>query len=103
MLESLMDRLLRRHGIPRPERQYEVAGGRYRLDYAWPAARLAVEVDGYGHHSDLEAFRHDRRRQNDLVLAGWTVLRFSHDDVLRRPAQVAAQIWAALAASGVAG
>lgn len=89
-LEGPMDRLLVRHRIPRPERQHPVKG--FRLDYAWPAARLAVEVDGYEPHAGLDAFRHDRARQNRLVLLGWTVLRFTADEVRRRPATVAEQI-----------
>lgn len=97
-LESAMDRLIVRHGLPVPERQHRLEGTRYRLDYAWPGARLAVEVDGYDSHSALEAFRHDRQRQNAVVLAGWTVLRFSWHDVRQRPVQVAAEVKRALAA-----
>lgn len=96
-LESAMDRLIRRFNLPLPERQHCVAGTPYRLDYAWPLVRVYVEVDGYAHHSGLDPFRHDRRRQNELTLLGWTVLRFTWDDVLRRPAEVAAAILAALA------
>ncbi|MGH9179542.1 MAG: endonuclease domain-containing protein [Acidimicrobiales bacterium] len=98
VLESAMDRLLRRHCLPLPERQYRLPGTPYRLDYAWPAARLVVEVDGYASHSGLDAFRADRARQNALVLAGWTVLRFTWADVHRRPRWVAGQIQLALAA-----
>lgn len=66
-------------------RQHPLAGTRYRLDYAWPPARLAVEVDGYASHAGLEAFGYDRERQNALVLAGWTVLRFTWAHVRDRP------------------
>lgn len=96
-LESPMDRLIVRQGLPVPARQYWVAGTRYRLDYAWPAARLAVEVDGYKDHSGVDAFRQDRERQNVLVLLGWTVLRFTWADVQRYPARVAGLIRRALA------
>lgn len=99
-LELAMDRVLVRHRLPTPARQHRLAGTRYRLDYAWPAARLAVEVDGYGHHSGWDAFCTDRERQNALVLAGWTVLRFTWSDVLRRPAHVAQQVHLALARCG---
>lgn len=96
-LESAMDRVVVSRPFPLPDRQHWVAGTRYRLDYAWPAARLAVEVDGYEDHSGLEAFGYDRRRQNVLVLAGWTVLRFTWADVRDRPGSVATQIGRALA------
>ncbi|MGI8814055.1 MAG: endonuclease domain-containing protein [Pseudonocardia sp.] len=49
---------------------------RYRVDFAFPVARLVVEVDGWAWHSDAARFRSDRARQNALVLAGWAVLRF---------------------------
>jgi very-short-patch-repair endonuclease len=98
-LESAMDRLVVRFGVPRPVRQHPVGGTPYRLDYAWPDRLLAVEVDGYGPHSSREAFQSDRARQNALVLAGWTVLRFTWADVRDRPAAVAAVLRRALGAS----
>jgi very-short-patch-repair endonuclease len=70
-----------------------------RLDFAWPSCLLAVELDGREHHDDLPALYRDRVRQNDLVLAGWTVLRFTWYDVVRRPKWVVAQVRAALARS----
>lgn len=90
VLESRMGRLLRDAGLPLPEAEYEV--GRHRLDFAWPVQRVAVEVDGFADHSSLDQFGADRRRQNELVLAGWLLLRFTWDDVCQRPAEVAARI-----------
>lgn len=58
---------------------------RYVLDIAFPAARLAIEIDGYAYHSDPARFQHDRRRQNELVAARWTVLRFTWADIVERP------------------
>jgi very-short-patch-repair endonuclease len=55
-----------------------------------------VEFDG-DVHRDRRVFVHDLRRQNGLVLAGWTVLRFSSADVLGRPAWVVDVIRTALA------
>ncbi|HEX2701535.1 MAG TPA: type IV toxin-antitoxin system AbiEi family antitoxin domain-containing protein [Acidimicrobiales bacterium] len=94
-LESPMDRLIVRQRLPLPERQFWLPNTRYRLDYAWPSAKLAVEVDGYESHAGLDAFRSERARQNVLVLLGWTVLRFTSDDVRRRAPVVAEQIRAA--------
>jgi very-short-patch-repair endonuclease len=65
------------------------AGSRwYVLDIAFPAQRLAVEIDGRAFHSDARAFQRDRHRQNDLVGAGWTVLRFTWSDLVDRPEYV---------------
>lgn len=78
-------------------RQQHLVGG-YELDLAFLDHRVAVEVDGWAWHSDVAAFRNDRQRQNSLVLAGWTVLRFTWHDLTERPGSVVAEIRAALTA-----
>jgi putative AbiEi antitoxin of type IV toxin-antitoxin system len=52
-------------------------------DAAWPAARVAAEADGREPHATPEALYQDRRRQNRMMIAGWTVLRFTWADTLR--------------------
>ncbi|HWC12471.1 MAG TPA: DUF559 domain-containing protein [Acidimicrobiales bacterium] len=92
VLEQRLLRLLGAHSLPSPVTQHEVRVGERlvgRVDFAYPGQRLAVEVDGYESHSSLAAFGRDRARQNDLVAAGWTVLRFTWDNVVRRPERVA--------------
>ena len=64
-------------------------------DLAWPDRRVLVEFDG-DVHRDRRVFVKDLRRQNLLVLAGWTVLRFSSADVLGRPEYVVAAVRPAL-------
>lgn len=94
-LERRFTALLRRHGLPALDRQYEVwHAGRFvaRLDAACPARKLAIELDGYEHHASPDAFQRDRTRQNQLVALGWTVLRFTWHDVVRRPRHVATVI-----------
>lgn len=61
---------------------------RWRFDYAWPAARLAVEIDGGQwlagggrHNGDA-----DRQKLNTASAAGWRVLRFSHTALANDPA-----------------
>ncbi len=51
------------------------------LDFAVAELKLAIEVDGYLAHSSPEAFRKDRHRQNALVRDGWTVLRFTAQQI----------------------
>jgi very-short-patch-repair endonuclease len=95
LLEKRFADLVRRHELPALTVQYEVwHAGRFiaRVDAALPGQRLAIEVDGFEHHSSPEQFQRDRTRQNRLVALGWTVLRFTWDDVVRRPAMVAATI-----------
>lgn len=57
----------------------------YELDMAFPKIRLAVEVDGYAYHSARDRFLKDRRRQNNLVSAGWIILRFTWEDLTQYP------------------
>lgn len=70
--------------LPGVVREYAgaVPGRRYRLDIAFPAVKLAVEIDGWQYHGKFkEAHSKDRERQNLLVLNGWQVLRFSAGQV----------------------
>jgi very-short-patch-repair endonuclease len=61
-----------------------------RVDLADESRRLVLEADSYTHHGATRAdFADDCRRYNELVRAGWTVLRFSWEDVMFYPAQVA--------------
>jgi very-short-patch-repair endonuclease len=54
--------------------------------------RLIIEVDGWGAHGGREAFQRDRTRQNVLVAAGYTVLRYTANDVVHRLPEVLSQI-----------
>ena len=92
-LEDRFLRLCDRHDIPRPLTQQ---GARPRLDFVWPAQRLVVEVDGWEAHRTRVAFQRDRTTTNALQLDGFVVLRFTWEDVNRRPATVARQIRRAL-------
>ena len=66
------------------------------IDFAYPEQMLAIEVDSVRWHSGRRAIKWDNERQNLLVARGWRVLRFEWNDVIKRPAVVAAQIVAAL-------
>ena len=86
-------------GLPEPVQQHWVRlpKRRFRLDLAYPEPiKLAIEVDGFGPHATRTAFDADRARANDLVVAGWTVVRFtsasSDDDVAATVAAALAQL-----------
>ena len=80
-LESRVRRAIIASGLPEPVRQLRVVvdGRVYRLDLAYPAVMLAIEVDGFEYHRGRDVFDRDRVRQKDLVRAGWTVLRFTSE------------------------
>ncbi len=73
--------------IPPDALQVEVRDGDGYLlglgDLAWRAARVIAEADGRRAHGGPTALYADRHRQNRLVNAGWTVLRFTWADTLR--------------------
>jgi very-short-patch-repair endonuclease len=80
--------------LPVPQFQVVVAGQRFRLDFAWPDAKLYVEVDGYDTHRMYSDFHRDRRREALLVAAGWTPLHFTDAS---RPEEIVDRVTATLA------
>jgi very-short-patch-repair endonuclease len=95
-------RLCRRHRLPAPDMQERRTDARGRLRYIdayWREWHLQVEIDG-AHHMDAGQWAADLRRQNTIWVAGDRILRFAAFDLRRRPAEVAGQIRAALAAAG---
>jgi very-short-patch-repair endonuclease len=93
--ERLLIRLLRAAGIPGWTLGHPC--GPYRIDVAFPAVKVAVEIDGWAWHVDQDRFVNDRRKGNTLVRAGWVLLRFTWHDLNHDPHSVIAQIVAALA------
>lgn len=77
-LERRIAAILARSGLPPHRREYPV--GHYRLDFAWPEQRLAVEADGRRWHSSRDDFTRDRAKHNALLADGWRVLRVTWDD-----------------------
>jgi hypothetical protein len=91
--------LLAKAGIPAPRLQHVVThDGRFvaRVDIAWPDLFVVLEMDGYRYHSDPQTFVNDRRRQNALVNAGYTVLRTTPAEIRDDPAGVCHTVEVAL-------
>lgn len=74
--------------------RYPIAG--YFAHIAFPDMRLVVEVDGWAHHVNPDRFQADRTKQNAILAAGWSVLRYTWADLVDRPAQVVREIRAQL-------
>jgi hypothetical protein len=93
-LETRLRLLLHDAGLSPETLQFVIRGDAgypiARLDLAWPSRLLDVEADGIAPHSGPEALFRDRERQNALIGRGWTVLRFTWTDVMRRPDYVVA-------------
>ena len=54
----------------------------------WRDARLVVEVDGYAWHRGRRSFERDRRRDADLQVAGFRVLRVTWRRIRDEPEAV---------------
>lgn len=67
-----------------------------RVDVLFEQQKIVIEVDGRRAHGSPEAFQRDRQRQNELQNAGYLVLRFTWEDLTRRPGEVLRQIVRAL-------
>ncbi len=94
--------LCRSAWLPVPVRQLRRrdAAGRLRyLDACFGDWKLVVEIDG-AHHAAVGEMWDDTARQNDLILAGYVVLRYPVFVVRTQPQRVAAEIRAALIAAG---
>lgn len=69
-------------GLPRPEREVRFHPvRRWRFDLCFPAAMVAVEVDGgtwtAGRHTRGAGYERDCEKVNEAVALGWRVLRFT--------------------------
>lgn len=78
--------LCHRHGLPQPAVNVPLLD--YVVDFLWAGAAVVVEVDGHASHHTRRAFQDDRDRDGRLAVAGYTVVRFTWSDVVRRPAIV---------------
>jgi very-short-patch-repair endonuclease len=83
-LETRVLNIIVRARFAIPRQQYRV--GQFRLDLAYPDLKVAIELDGWEFHNSRSAFDGDRSRANELVAAGWRVVRFtsrmSADDIV---------------------
>lgn len=85
-LERQLAAALALAGLPAPVPQFRFAPPRqWKADFAWPEARLLVEVDGgvftRGRHTRGTGYIKDCEKLNAAVLAGWRVLRVTPPDL----------------------
>lgn len=94
--------VVRAYRLPEPQRQVrrkdETGRNRY-LDVVWDREKLVVEIDGAQHMDAMQCWD-DMRRDNDLVIDGYQVLRFPAWLVRYHPEYVAVRIHAALSTGG---
>lgn len=88
--QLLLARLLRGSGAAGWHSRYPTGGG--VIDFAFPAARVAVEVEGWAWRPDLARARTDERRRRALGARGWTILRYTWPELVGEPRAVLAEI-----------
>lgn len=94
------------HGLPAPVLQYEIVdlmGQLWRLDFAWPAQKVAAEYDSMQWHANPSAWKKDRIKAARLGEMGWTLVPVVVDDVRRHPADLVARISARLSGARLVG
>jgi very-short-patch-repair endonuclease len=94
--ERRMRALLKAAELPQPLANVPLLG--YVADFLWPELKLIVETDGFDFHSSRSAFEHDRRRDQKLAAAGFTVIRVTPRQLREEPYAVIARIAQAIAA-----
>jgi very-short-patch-repair endonuclease len=89
-LEVRFLRLCERHALTPPGVNVRVAG--HEVDAVWFDRKLVVELDGRTTHSASRVIEADHRRDMDLRAAGYTVLRYTWEQVTQQPERVVADL-----------
>ena len=89
-LERRWIELCEQAGFPIPETNERIAG--WLADVVWHDVRLVVELDGYDNHRSPAQVRRDRRKELDIRAAGFGIVRYSGEQVFKRPHEVIADI-----------
>ncbi|MHB8691401.1 MAG: endonuclease domain-containing protein [Solirubrobacteraceae bacterium] len=79
------------YDVPKPDETNIYIHG-IESDAVWHKAKLIVEVDGEGNHGTWSQVKRDRRNDKTLRGFGYTVLRYTPDQLKDDPEQVAAEI-----------
>jgi hypothetical protein len=82
-LEKRFLELVLAAGLPQPHMNFVEQG--FELDCYWPEHRFAVELDVFETHGTRAAFERDRKRQEDLLLAGIVMTRVTGQRLEREP------------------
>lgn len=86
--------LIRRAELPRPRVNADLHG--YQVDFHWPEQRLVIEVDGHAFHGSRPRRERDSRRDQELIVRGYTVMRVTWHQITDGPEALVARLAAAL-------
>ena len=105
-MESEARLVFRDGGLPTPELQYEIVdrcGQLWRVDFAWPEAKVAAEYDSMEWHASPRHWKRDRIRAARLGDCGWSLVTFVVDDVRRHPAELVTRVASHLLGASLTG
>ena len=94
-LEDELLEVFRVFGLPEPIRQYVLplsGGSSARFDAAYPELLLGFEADGDTYHKGLLDQMRDEARDKECHRLGWTVRRYSTDDIRLRASGIAEEV-----------
>ena len=99
-LERLFLEMCARAMLPPPEVNVWLPapdGKRYQADFLWRDANRIIEADSRRFHDTDSSFLSDRKRQQQLELAGWRVSRCTWEEVEQEPRRLVLTIQGLLA------
>lgn len=72
--------------------EYDVQLGRYRVDFAVAGAPVVIELDGHGTHALRDQRRADAVRERYIEREGFTVVRFTSDEIFSDATQCVEEV-----------
>ncbi|WP_141933338.1 hypothetical protein [Microbacterium sp. SLBN-146] len=91
-------------GLPEPQLDTDVYDERGQflgcVDLAYPAFRVAIEYEGDHHRTDAAQWHRDIVKHDDMVRAGWRVIRVTRQQLFSTPSALVARVAEALRVAG---
>lgn len=88
--ESILWNFLRKRNLNLKFRRQHVIGD-YIVDFVNLKSGTIIEIDG-GYHNEIEQKEYDENRTQVLLQKGYTVLRFSNNQVIKEPDSIIKKI-----------
>lgn len=95
VLEPVMAAIIRHTAVADEivyQHKVRAGGHAFRLDFAAPRVKLAIEVLGLREHGTRKAVIEDSERRRLLAVAGWQVVEYTKTAMTRSPVRVAREI-----------
>jgi len=101
-LESISRVAFADFGLPRPRLQAQLASLDV-VDFLWPDYGVVGEADGMGKYTSPHVLRAEKLREERLSVDGYSVVRWTWEEVFRRPDAVAWRVLGVLKRRGYRG